>query len=65
MGGPVFSGASHVTWRLVLEAGVIVGTSGFAGGSFTSVTVIVTPAVELPPLVSVAFTVTEYLDFSS
>ena len=65
MDGPVFSGASQVTCRLELEASVTVGDDGADGGSSTSVTLIVTPTVDVPPLPSRALTVTEYLDFSS
>ena len=65
MGGPVLSGATQLTWTLVLDTAVTVGDSGVDGGSTRSVTLIVTPAVDVPPLPSRALTVTEYLDFSS
>ena len=42
MGGPVFSGASQLTCRLVLDTAVTVGANGVSGGSLTSVTLIVT-----------------------
>ena len=47
MGGPVLSGAVHVTVRLVREPGVpvTVGAAGLAGGSVTSSTVTVTSSL--------------------
>ena len=60
-GRPVLDGFRHVTdsvlWPLV-EAAVTVGAAGFPGGSFTSVTLMVTVMVSEAPDVSVAFTVT-------
>ena len=61
----MFSGSSQLTCRLVLDTAVTVGANGVSGGSAMSVTLIVTLTVALPPLVSVALTVTECLDFSS
>ena len=70
-GLPVMSGAVHDTSSLVLGSSAFpetVGPAGAAGGSFTSVTLIVTAMVSsivvsaVPPafLPSVTFTVTLY-----
>ena len=60
MAGPVFDGAVQVTSRLVLDPTVAdtEGTAGRPGGSFTSVTVIVTVTVAVPPAPSEAVTMT-------
>ena len=60
MAGPVFVGAVQLTSRLVLDPAVAVteGAAGRPGGSFTSVTVIVTVTVSVPPLLSSALTMT-------
>ena len=60
MAGPVFSGAVQVTSRLVLDPAVAVteGANGRPGGSSTSVRVIVTVMVSVPPLPSSALTMT-------
>ena len=60
MEGPVFAGASQPTVRLVVLPGVAhtEGAAGRPGASFTSVTVIVTVTVALPPLPSTTLTIT-------
>ena len=60
MAGPVFDGAAQLASRLVLDPAVAVteGAAGTPGGSFTSVTVIVTVTVSVPPLLSSALTMT-------
>ena len=62
MAGPVFSGAFQLTVRLLcpsVSAASTVGASGFPGASFTSVTVMVTMMVSVPPLPSLTVTLTE------
>ena len=59
MAGPVFVGAVQLTSRLVVDPpSVTEGAAGTPGGSFTSVTVIVTVTVSVPPLLSSALTMT-------
>ena len=60
MAGPVFVGAVQVTSRLVVDPAVATPRAppGCPGGSFTSVTVIVTVTVSVPPLPSSALTMT-------
>ena len=60
-GLPVLSGAVQITDRLSLlpVTGVTVGAPGADGGSSTSVTLIVTASVSVPPFPSSALTVTE------
>ena len=60
MSGPVFTGASHSTLRTVSNPPIAIteGAAGCPGGSVTSVTVIVTVTVAVPPLVSSALTMT-------
>ena len=65
MSGPVLSGASHVTVRLVVDAGCTTGAAGIAGGSFTSATWMVTPIVADSPYGSLPTSSTEYLSLSS
>ena len=59
-GLPALAGALQLTSRLsvVLAVAVTVGTPGAAGGSSSSVTLMVTATVSLPPLPSSALTVT-------
>ena len=54
----MFAGASHFTTTLVGVESPKVGASGAPGGSSTSVSVIVTSMQSLPPLPSLAVTVT-------
>ena len=65
--GPVFVGATQATFRLVVDPAVgdTVGAAGMPGGSSTSVTVIVTVMVSVPPLPSSALTVTVWVDLAS
>ena len=58
-GLPVFAGAVQETSRLVVEAAETRGRAGAAGGSATSVRVMVTATVSLPPLPSSTLMVTE------
>ena len=58
VGGAVLDDAAHLTSRLVVDPAVG-DTVGAAGGSSTSVTLIVTAMVSVPPLLSSALTVTE------
>ena len=60
-GRPVFSGAVQVTNRLVVLSATedTEGAAGRAGGSFTSVTLIVMEAVAVPPWPSSTLTITE------
>ena len=61
MSGPVFDGAVQFTDRLVglPSTAVTEGAAGRPGGSSTSVMVMVTARVSVPPLSSSAFSVTE------
>ena len=60
MGGPVFSGASQLNCKLVLDSAVTAGANGVSGASsLTSVTLIVTLTASVPPLPSRALTATE------
>ena len=67
MAGPVFVGAVQLTSRLVFDPAVAdtVGAAGMPGGSSTSVTVIVTVMVSVPPLPSSALTMTVWVDLAS
>ena len=60
-GRPVFDGAVQLTDRLVVLFATedTEGAAGRAGGSLTSVTVMVTAIVSVPLLPSSALTVTE------
>ena len=60
MSGPVLSGAAQLTVRLVVDPAVpdTEGAAGRPGASFTSVMVIVTVIVSVPPLLSSALMTT-------
>ena len=57
MAGPVLSGTLQVTFRLLGEATDTVGAAGLPGGSSTSVTLMTTPMLSVPPLPSSTLTV--------